>query len=192
MSDACIVLGRGIKHDGTLSVASAANVRKATELYLAGRIRTIVMSGKWSYRAPEPPVRTEAAAMKACAIELGVKPDDVLCEEESLDTLGNVYFTKKLFAEPRAWRELIVVAAEEHVARTRYLVEKIYGAEYHVTYVSAEQVLDAAQYRREVQHEQASLAVSRKWLDSIADGDDAVVWQLMQAHHPAYQLARRD
>lgn len=187
MSDAIIVLGRGIEPDGTLSADSASNVRKAVELYVAGRAPVIVMSGKWSYRAPQPPVRTEAAAMKEYAVTLGAYAADVVCEEESLDTLGNVYFTKKLIVEPKDWRMLTIVAAEEHVARANYLFEKIYGPDYHFDYQAAERVLDDERYQQEVAHEEDSLKLSRNWLGGVADGDDTEVWRLMRMHHPAYR-----
>ncbi len=189
MSDAIIVLGRGITPDGALSLASTANVQRAEERYEAGRAPSLVMSGKWSYRATETYARTEASAMKTYAVELGVPADAVVCEEESLDTLGNVYFTKKRIVEPAGWRELTVVAAEEHVTRVRYLCEKIYGPAYGWEFCAATQVLAPEQYQEEVRHESESLARSHEWLDDIQDGDDVAIWELVQLHHPAYKIA---
>lgn len=187
MSDAIVVLGRGISEDGELSPDSHSRVRKAIELYAQGIAPKIITSGKWTYHLDTPPPRTEAAAMKAYAEELGVQPDSIICEDESMDTLGNIYFTKMHIAEPHGWRNLTIVASDEHLSRARYLCEKICGDEYDFEYQESERVLSDADYAKELVHERDSLATTRKWLDGVENGDDTEIWRLVRLTHPAYK-----
>ena len=187
MSDAIVVLGRGIDEDGELSSDSRSRVRKAAKLYEKGIASKIITSGKWTYHLDTPPPRTEAAAMKAYAEELGVPSVDIVCEDESMDTLGNIYFTKMHFAELHGWRDLTIVASDEHLPRARYLCEKICGDEYDFEYQESERVLSDADYAKELVHERDSLATTRTWLGGVANGDDTEIWRLVQLTHPAYK-----
>lgn len=54
MSDAIVVLGRGIGEDGELSPDSRSRVRKAVELYAQGIAPKIITSGKWTYHLDTP------------------------------------------------------------------------------------------------------------------------------------------
>lgn len=186
MSDAIIVLARGVEQNGTLMPDSLARVKKAVELYKGGQAPRIVMSGSFSFHVETKPARTEAEAMKQAAIDLGVPADDIIEEISSKDTLGNAYFTKKNICEPKTWHSLTVVTSEDHMARSQYVFNKVYGPEYQIEYAANEQVIDDKKYRAELEHEAESLTLTRKWLDPIRDGDDAAIWLLMIARHPAY------
>lgn len=190
MSDAIIVLGRGISQGGVLSPDSISRVEKAVELYSRGVAPKIIMSGSYSYHLDTPPPQTEAHAMKEIAIAYGVPKKDILEETKSKDTIGNVYFTKKLICEPNNWHDLTVIASDEHIARCRYLFEKIYGPSYVVDFVESKRVLSDQEYEVELQHEEKSLEITKQWLDSITNGDDQAVWEIQQAHHPAYKTSK--
>ena len=186
MSDVIIVLGRGIKDDGTLPIDPQSRVRRATDLFEQGRAPYIVMSGAWTYHFDVSPKLAESTAMKNYAINLGVPADSIIEESKSMDTIGNVYFTKKNVCEPRGWKSLTVVASSEHMPRVEYLFRKIYGPTYTIQFEVSERVIDDAAYAKELIHEVSSMAVTQLWLDPIESGDDRAVWSLMSAQHPAY------
>lgn len=187
MSDAIIVLGRGVRDDGTLPVDPQARVRRASELYSQGLAPYIVMSGAWTYHFDISPILAESSAMKNYAIELGVPADHIIEESKSMDTIGNVYFTKKNICEPRDWKNLIVVASDEHMPRIEYLFRKIYGPGYAFRFEISERVIDAEAYEKELKHENNSMKITRQWLDPVKSGDDETVWNLMNTKHPAYR-----
>lgn len=187
MSDVIIVLGRGINDDGTLPVDPCSRVRKAADLYKERRAPYLVMSGAWTYHFDISPNRAESTAMKNYAIDLGVPGGSIIEESESMDTIGNVYFTKKNICEPRAWKNLTVVASGEHMPRVEYLFRKIYGPEYNFQFEISERVIDDAAYTKELKHELNSMTVTKKWLDSFEPGDDETIWSLMRTRHPAHK-----
>jgi uncharacterized SAM-binding protein YcdF (DUF218 family) len=186
MSDAIIVLGRGVEENGTLPPDPKSRVRKAVELFNKGEAPFIVMSGAWTYHADMKPRHSEAAAMKMYAISLGIAAESTIEESDSKDTIGNVYFTKKNIFEPRGWHSITVVASDEHLPRVQYLFHKIYGPQYAFQFVASERVLDDNAYAHEVAHEQQSSAITKQWLGSLEAGDDESLWQLLITKHPAY------
>lgn len=186
MSDVIIVLGRGIEDDGSLPPDPKARVGKATELYKDGVAPFVIMSGAWTYHFDIHPNRSESKAMKEYAVELGIPEYALIEESKSMDTIGNVYFTKKDIIEQRGFKDIVVVASDDHMPRVKYLFEKIYGEAYNLKFVISERVIDDVSYEKEMAHESNSMAITHQWLDSFKPGDDASVWKLMTTRHPAY------
>lgn len=185
MADVIIVLARGIQEDGSIPEEARSRVRKGVALYRSGNAMNVVMSGSWSYHFDIAPPRTEAAAMKEYAEELGVDSDFITEETQSKDTLGNAYFTKKI-CERNRWRDIIIVASDDHMPRVKYLFNKVYGPRYNLNFEESERVLDEDSYKKELIHEESSMRVTKKWLDGLSPGDDQSVWDLLQSKHPAY------
>ena len=196
MSDVIIVLGRGIKEDGSLPPDPRSRVEKAVELYRKGIAPLIIMSGAWTYHFAIQPKWSEATAMKKYAVELGVPAGAIIEESKSMDTIGNVYFTKKQIgelgraSEQGEIKNITVVASDDHMPRVRYLFEKIYGPAYRLDFVVSDRVIDDASYVKELQHERNSMAITHQWLDVMTAGDDATVFALMVTRHPAYMLQK--
>ena len=192
MSDAIIVLGRGVAEDASLPEDPKSRVRKAVELFNNGEAPVIIMSGAFTYHANINPAVSEATAMKNYAESLGIAPESIIEESESKDTIGNVYFTKKNICEPKGWHALTIVSSSEHMPRTMYLFNKIYGPSYTFTFVTSERVLSDAAYARESAHEEQSMAITKQWLDTLEPGDDKSLWQLLRTKHPAYNQQVHD
>lgn len=188
MTNAIIVLGRGINDDGVLPPDPLSRVRKAVELYNAGHAPYIVMSGAWTYHFDLNPRIPESTAMKQYAISLGVPEEAIIEESQSMDTIGNVYLTKRNISQPRNWRKLTIIASDEHMPRVKYLFGKIYGPSYCLNFVISERVIDDESYAKELKHEESSMKVTLQWLDSLESGDDKAVWDLILERHPAYAI----
>jgi len=186
MSDVIIILARGVEQDGSLPPDPMARVRKGVELFKANVAPVIIMSGSWTYHIDISPSRTEAAAMKAYAVSLGVPEAAIIEETRSKDTLGNAYFSKTDFCEPSGWRNIVVVTSDDHLERSKYIFTKVFGPDYDVKYEVSERVIPEEQYAKERKHEINSMAILKQWLGGFADGDDAAIWLLLSTKHPAY------
>lgn len=185
-----IVLGRGINADDRLTADSKARVEKAVELFHNGAARYMIMSGGYSFHLAAAPQVLECTAMSDYAVSLGAPVQRIVQEADSKDTIGNMYFTKKL-CQQKGWNDIIIVSSEDHVKRAAYLFKKIYGPQFTVKHHRGQQVLADAAYAEQVAHEAESLAITKKWVDSIADGDDSAIYKLMVSIHPAYKLQGR-
>lgn len=175
MADVIIVPGRGVYPDGSLFKDSQARVQKAVELYKQGTAPKIIMSGGVSNHVGNKAETIEAKAMKKYAVVLGVEAADVLEESESANTIGNAYFSKKVYCEPNGWSDILIVASREHMKRVRYVFKKTFGDAYTLCFEESKKVINPLQYLRQLIHESISMKLTRSRLNSIDDGDDDTI-----------------
>lgn len=185
-ADAIIVFGGGIFPDGALTPDSKARVELAVKKWQEKSAPLILLCGRWSFNLDQPPVRTEAAAMAEYAEQLGCSRECLLLEEKSTDTLGNAYFAKTLFAMPRKWTRLLVIVADYHAPRSRFICQKVFGQKYKIDIVEATLEMAPAERAQKDRRERASLSFLAEWSKDIDDGNDQKIWQIMDTKHPGY------
>ncbi|NVJ22394.1 MULTISPECIES: YdcF family protein [Myxococcus] len=112
-SDAVVVLGARVLAGGVPSGALRARTEKAVELYRRGVAPRLVFSGGVGVHPP-----SEARAMLALAMRLGVPEEACVLEEESHSTDDNARLTAKLLRELGA-RRVVVVSDPYHLLRAR-------------------------------------------------------------------------
>jgi SanA protein len=111
-----IVFGAGDSENNSPSPALYDRVITAVELYRAGRVGKLLMSGDnrlENYNEPE--------AMKKLAIERGVRETDVVADFAGRRTYDTCRRAKEVFNVNRA----VLVTQEFHVRRALYLCESI-------------------------------------------------------------------
>ena len=90
-------------------------VRAAAELYRAGKIRKIIVSGdngRTEYN--------ETSDMKCELVEAGIPPDDILMDYAGFRTLDSVVRARNLYGAS----ELTVISQEFHCERAVYLADR--------------------------------------------------------------------
>lgn len=185
--DVIIVLGGGIGPGGALPETSKLRVAKGVELFKDEEVASrIIMSGKWGFWLDVKPPRTEAEAMKECAVNLGVTDNVIFKEEVSMDTIGNAYFCKVNFLEPNKWRRIVVVTSDYHISRTRYIFEKVLGDDYSIDFVGVGSRMSSNEFDSRVDKEERTLELLKTWLDPIDSGDTKAIKEMMFTKHPAY------
>ncbi len=110
-----------------------SRVDKAVELYNQGLAPQIIMSGCCSDKLDIQPKDTEATLMADYAMERGVPAGVILLEEDSVDTLGNFYYSKMKYLEDCSWYHVGFVSTEWHTHRSNWLAEMVLGPDYEVT-----------------------------------------------------------
>jgi SanA protein len=107
-----IVFGAKVWEDGSLSHALLDRVTTAVELYRAGRVKKLLMSGdNPSANYDEP------TAMKKFAMSLGVPESDIVLDFAGRRTYDTCFRAKEIFEVKSA----IIVTQEFHQARSIYL-----------------------------------------------------------------------
>lgn len=144
------------------------------------------MSGGWLFTLAGKPKRSEAKAAAEYAISLGVPENKIFLEEKSQDTIGNAFFTKINFLEPKKWENIIIVTSEFHIKRTKYLFKKILGPKYKISLIAADSHLTKEQLEEKAKDEVATQDFLKKWLGPIPDGDNDKMRKLIYEEHPAY------
>ena len=118
-ADIAIVLGNRVYADGSLASWTKGRVDKAFQLYEAGRVKAIFVSGGYSTENNYP----EGKAMKAYLVGKGV-PDSAIIEdnEEANSYLTAVNFLK--WNATKNYSSVIVVSQFYHVTRSKYILRK--------------------------------------------------------------------
>lgn len=115
--EVALVLGAKVFPDGRLSNVLEYRVNSAIELYKAGKVKKLLMSGD------NGDVRyDEVTAMRNYAIERGVEPDDVVRDYAGFRTLDSVLRARELWGI----ESMVIVTQKFHLQRALYIARK-YG-----------------------------------------------------------------
>ena len=115
-ADCIIVLGCGVREDGTPSDMLRDRLDRAIGLYEAGAAPKLLMSGDHG-RTDYDEVNT----MKNYAVEKGVPPEDVFMDHAGFSTYETFYRAGEIFEVKKA----IVVTQRYHLYRSLYIAERL-------------------------------------------------------------------
>ncbi len=111
-ADVALVLGAGLRADGSPSPVLEARVLAGVQLYQRGVVRKLVMSGDNSRSRYD-----EVSAMKRLAVERGVPAIDVLLDYAGFRTLDSCVRIRQVFGQTK----IIVVSQRFHLGRALFL-----------------------------------------------------------------------
>jgi SanA protein len=106
-TEIALVFGAEVKDNGVPSPALRDRVLAAVDLYKAGKVKTLVMSGE----DPEP------RAMQILAVQEGVPQEAIILDEGGLRTYDTCYRAINVYG----YEEIIVVTQDFHLPRALYL-----------------------------------------------------------------------
>lgn len=179
---AIVILGCGIDTKGNIGPDATNSVQLGVDAFSESKDTCLIMTGNVSYKANFKPSISEAQGMKDYAISLGAPSDKIFVETESKDTLGNLYFTKQNLLLPLGITDITIVRGpNQSNERISYLADKVLGSEYDYRLIEPD-----IERPDEQEREQKSLALAKKWLDSIPNGDMNAIYKLMRSKHPGY------
>lgn len=107
-ADVALVLGAGVRRDGKPSRILQGRLTVAHELYDAGKVRRILVSG-----SPESRGHSEPVAMRDFLLSRGVPGTDLTIDESGVDTWRSCIGAVERFG----LRELTVVTSTFHLRR---------------------------------------------------------------------------
>lgn len=111
-----IVYGARVFPDGRLTNSLYDRVLTAVELYRAGRVKKLLMTGDRQNDSYDEP-----AAMKKMAMELGVAESDIFLDNDGKRTYDSCYRAKEIFEVKKA----ILVTQDYHQPRALYLCNSL-------------------------------------------------------------------
>ncbi len=111
-----IVFGARVFADGRLTNSLYDRVLTGVELYRAGRVKKLLMSGDRQGDNYDEP-----AAMKKMALELGVAESDIVLDNDGKRTFDSCYRAKEIFEVQKA----ILVTQDYHQPRALYLCNSL-------------------------------------------------------------------
>ena len=114
--DCILVLGCGVRQDGSPTHMLEDRLKQAEALYKLGAAPKLLMSGDHS--------RTdynEVGAMKAHAEEAGIPGEDVFMDHAGFSTYESLYRAKEIFGVEK----VIIVTQEYHLYRALYIARRM-------------------------------------------------------------------
>ena len=115
-ADAAVVLSTRSYEGGRLNPCLVARVEAAVELYRAGKVKKLVMSGGLSRD-----FQSASGNMQAIAEKMGVPKEDIIQERRAENTFENIVFSRDFIENsPR----VVIVSAGFHLARARMIADK--------------------------------------------------------------------
>jgi len=117
-ADVVVVLGARVYADGHPSDALADRVRTACQLYRSGLVKKLLFSG-----GPGEGAIHETEGMKRMALQLGVKPRDILVDEGGLNTQATVKDTEAICSRLHFSR-ILVVSHFYHLPRIKLAYQR--------------------------------------------------------------------
>jgi SanA protein len=106
-----VVFGAGIMRDGRLTPQLTDRVATAADLYFAGKVEKLLMSGDNRFVDYNEP-----AAMRACALRLGVPDDAIVLDYAGRRTYDTCYRARDIFEV----RDVILLTQRYHLPRALY------------------------------------------------------------------------
>lgn len=107
-----IVFGAGLTRSGDASPVLRDRIRTATNLYFAGKVKKLLMTGDNSTLDYNEP-----AAMREYALSLGVPDEDIVLDYAGRRTYDSCYRAREIFGVEQA----ILVTQDFHLPRALYL-----------------------------------------------------------------------
>ena len=115
-ADAAVVLSTRSYEGGRLNPCLVARVEAAVELYRAGKVKKLVMSGGLSRD-----LQSASGNMQAIAEKMGVPKGVIIQEREAGNTFENIVFSRKFIENsPR----VVIVSAGFHLARAQMMADR--------------------------------------------------------------------
>lgn len=110
-----VVLGTAKYYYGRDNLFYIYRIRAAAELYKAGRVKAIIVSGDNSRKDYDEP-----SQMKADLVELGVDEEYITCDYAGFRTLDSIIRAEKVFGQ----KNIIVISQRFHCERAVFLAQK--------------------------------------------------------------------
>lgn len=113
--DCILVLGAGVRDDGTPSDMLYDRVSVSAEVYAALGDTPILMSGDHTGDY------NEVGVMKSLAVQMGVPSEDVFLDHEGYSTYESLYRAKAVFGAKR----MIIITQEYHLHRALHIAREL-------------------------------------------------------------------
>lgn len=115
-ADCILILGCGVRKDGTPSLMLRDRLETGIALYEAGAGKKLLMSGDHGRKEYD-----EVNTMKAFAMERSIPSEDIFMDHAGFSTYDSMYRARDIFCAEK----VIIVTQEYHLPRALYVAEKL-------------------------------------------------------------------
>lgn len=187
--DAVIILGGGVRKNGTMPIWTLRRIKKALEY----KDKTSYFIATSAYTINKAPVINklgfpvnESIKIGELLVKAGIDKSMILTERWSHDTIGNAYFTRIIHTDQLNLKKLLIITSEFHMPRSKAIFEWVFNLNksilnpYKLNFISASDCglnLDVINSRIEKE---------KKSLDNLTETKNKIL-NLKQLHNWLFQ-----
>ncbi|MDO4640627.1 MAG: YdcF family protein [Neisseria sp.] len=144
-ADAALVLGNAVNRNGQPNPCLRSRVEASAQLYNAGKVRVLIMSG-----GTDNDGNNEAEAMRDIAVSLGIPSSYILLESRSENTYENIMFSAPLLKNSN---KIILVSESFHLPRAEWFASRLWPRKKIQSYAGEGCVDSRLHYTRKLMRE---------------------------------------
>ena len=163
---------------GILLGGRKSRVRLAYKLLQSNTISKIILSGKGKQKP------TEAQWFYNYLIKKGISKNRLIKEEDSMDTIGNAVYSKKIIIKKKLNKNILLITSRWHVPRSVLLFEFVCGKSYCINGVGLGMKLSTKM--RQWISEKRSEEFDKFLLAFAKPGDHKKIEKLIKKYIPRY------
>lgn len=126
---------------------------------------------------------SEAEVMMEYCKGNNISANKIIKETESLDTIGNAVFTRKIVDDLKEISEIFVVSSCYHMNRVRYIFDMVFGSNYQIYYDNCH----PSNERGIGDKEKMSLELAQNFFKNIVPGEIKFIERRLSAIHKCYK-----
>lgn len=180
--DALLVLGHELTKEKELTETSRERIDVGIGLIKNGFANKLIVSGGHEDFGECYGISV-ARAMKNYAIKKGILKENILEEDISLDTVGELIFCKIGIIVPRNWKKNLIITHNYHMQRTKRESEFIFGKNYNLDFKGVKNSDIPLRSEEQEKRSYQSFCETFNW---IKPGDDNRILERLLKKHPLY------
>ncbi|MCA9350681.1 YdcF family protein [Candidatus Saccharibacteria bacterium] len=169
-----IVLGRKLDKSGNMTIGLVQMLDSAIKNYKNNPSMNILVCGKYSIEYDWQgfsPNHYESKEMKKYLVRKGIPEYKIATEQNSKDTIGNIYYAKQYVKRHPSFSIIVVFCTEIHRQRVEFIFNKFFGSNYKINYKTIDSqpsAIDVNSEEKELQY----ITSDHSIIKNIQDGND--------------------
>jgi len=186
--DVIVILGGGITAEGVLSSATKERLDKLLKTRDEMPLVPIIVSGCRSGFMKVAPSITEAKEMKKYLVKHGIESRLIITESESLDTISNAIFTRRIVERHLNWKKILLITSNWHMERALWVFKKILGKGYQIVPLSVASGKKIKEQRKN--YEKYLLNIAKGFLKNTQIDSKELIG-VLRTDHPFYSKSKK-
>ena len=183
-SNIALVLSRGLEKNKSLDSESKSRTDFALSLFKEGKIDYFIMSGGHKELGERYGISI-AEVMKRYGVANGIPKEIIFTEELSLDSVGQLIFSKILI-DKNKWNKIFIISQDYHIKRLREISNVIFGKNYEISFLSVKNGFSESMEKYITKHEEESICSFKKTFENVTPGSDKETLNVLLNKHPLY------
>ncbi len=182
--DVAVVLSHELE-GRELSEQSKRRVQVGVGFYKDKLAENLLMSGEHKNKGKKYKI-TLAQAMAKYAFKFKVPKKHLFKEELSLETVGQLIFSK-LIIDKKKWKNILVISHDYHRDRVVEIISVVFDSNYKVDFAEVKSRFDFKQKEEIMFKEGASKEIFKKTFQDVEPGNNRELLDVLLGEHEIYK-----